>query len=59
MDEILKKFFHFLLGAFFVKTKILDIDKVFEILPKAFPKNKHGLIELNRKALLKGAQLCS
>ena len=48
-----------LLGAFIKKTGILDIGKVIETLPKAFPKHKQHLVEINQKALLKGAELCS
>lgn len=46
-----------LLGAFIKKTNIVNLDKVLEILPKAFPKNKQDLIEINRSALKKGAEL--
>jgi len=43
-----------LVGAFIKKTKVLDINKVLEILPQAFPQSKQDLIEINKKALLKG-----
>ena len=46
-----------LIGAFIKKTNLLDINKVLEILPKAFPKSKQDLVEINRQALLKGAGL--
>lgn len=46
-----------LLGAFIQKTKLLDLNKTIEILPKSFPKNKQDLIEINIKALKKGAEL--
>lgn len=46
-----------LLGAFIRKTNILDLNKVIETLPKAFPKDKQDLVEINRKALKKGADL--
>lgn len=46
-----------LLGAFIKKTNILDLNKVIEILPKAFPKHKQDLVEINKKALMKGAEL--
>jgi len=46
-----------LLGAFIKKTNIVSLDKVLEILPKAFPKNKQDLIEINKEALQKGAEL--
>ncbi len=46
-----------LLGAFIKKTNILTLDKVLEILPGAFPKHKQDLIEINKKALQKGAEL--
>ena len=45
-----------MLGALIKKTNILDLNKVIETLPKAFPKNKQDLIEINKKALLKGAE---
>ena len=48
-----------LLGAFIRKTGILDLDKVIGILPNAFPKHKQNLVEINKKALQKGAELCS
>jgi 2-oxoglutarate ferredoxin oxidoreductase subunit gamma len=48
-----------LLGAFIKKTKIFTLDKVLEILPISFPKSKQNLIEINKKALLEGAKLCS
>jgi len=48
-----------LLGAFIKKTNIVSLDKVIEILPKAFPKHKQDLIEINKKALQRGAELCS
>ena len=48
-----------LLGAFIKKTKILDLDKAIGILPKSFPKSKQDLVEINKKALQKGAELCS
>jgi len=48
-----------LLGAFIKKTNILSLDKVMEILPKSFPNNKQDLVEINKKALQKGAELCS
>ena len=46
-----------LLGAFLKKTNLLDLNKTIEILPKAFPKNKQDLIEINIKALKKGVEL--
>jgi len=46
-----------ILGALIKKTNILDLNKVIEILPKAFPKHKQDLIEINIKALKKGAEL--
>lgn len=46
-----------MIGAFIKKTKILGIDNAIEILTKAFPKHKQDLIEINKKALLKGAEL--
>ena len=45
-----------LIGAFIKKTNILDLNKVIEILPKSFPKHKQDLIEINKKALMKGAE---
>jgi len=47
-----------LLGAFIKKTKIVDLDTAIKILPKAFPKHKENLVEINKKALLRGARLC-
>ncbi len=46
-----------LIGAFIKKTNILNLNKVIETLPKAFPKRKQDLIEINIKALKKGAEL--
>lgn len=46
-----------MIGAFIKKTNILDLNKVIETLPKAFPKHKQDLIEINIKALKKGAEL--
>jgi 2-oxoglutarate ferredoxin oxidoreductase subunit gamma len=46
-----------LLGAFIKKTNIISLEKVIEILPKAFPKHKQDLIEINIEALRKGAGL--
>ncbi|MBU0629026.1 MAG: 2-oxoacid:acceptor oxidoreductase family protein [Nanoarchaeota archaeon] len=46
-----------LIGAFIKKTKILDINKVLEIIPQSFPKHKQDVVEINKKALLKGAEL--
>lgn len=48
-----------LLGGFIKKTKILDLNNVLENLHKFFPKNKQNLVEINKKALQKGAELCS
>lgn len=46
-----------LLGALIKKTNILNLNKAIETLPKAFPKRKQDLIEINIKALKKGAEL--
>ncbi len=46
-----------LLGAFVKKTNILDLNKVIETLPKALPKRKQDLIEINITALRKGSEL--
>ena len=46
-----------MVGAFVKKTGILNINKVIQILPNAFPKNKQDLVEINKKALEKGAEL--
>ena len=48
-----------LLGAFIKKTGILDLNNVLENLHKFFPKHKQDLVEINRRALLEGAKLCS
>ena len=48
-----------LLGAFVKKTNILDLNNVIENLDKFLPKRKHDLLEINKKALQKGAELCS
>lgn len=46
-----------LIGAFIKKTGLLDLSKALEILPSAFPKHKQDLIEINKKAMVKGAEL--
>lgn len=48
-----------MIGAFIKKTKILDFENVLENLHKFFPKSKQDLVEINKKALQKGAELCS
>ena len=48
-----------LLGAFIKKTNILDLNNILENLDKFFPKNKLDLIEINKRALKQGAELCS
>jgi len=46
-----------MIGAFIKKTNILDLNNVLENLHKFFPKRKQDLIEINKKALEKGAEL--
>lgn len=46
-----------MLGAFIKKTGILSLDKVIETLPRAFPKRKQDMVEINIQALKKGAEL--
>ncbi len=48
-----------LLGAFIKKTNILNLNSILENLHKFFPKRKQDLVEINRKALQKGAESCS
>lgn len=48
-----------LIGAFIKKTGILKLESVLENLHKFLPKNKQELVEINKKALQKGAELCS
>ena len=46
-----------MVGAFVKKTNLLGLQNVVDTLTKAFPKHKQDLIEINKKALLKGASL--
>lgn len=46
-----------LIGAFIKKTGVLDLNNVLDNLHKFFPKNKQDMIEINKSALKKGAEL--
>ena len=46
-----------LIGAFIKKTNLLDLNTVLENLHKFFPKSKQDLVEINKQALKKGAEL--
>ncbi len=46
-----------LVGAFIKKTNLLDLNNVLDNLHKFFPKSKQNLIEINKEALKRGAQL--
>jgi 2-oxoglutarate ferredoxin oxidoreductase subunit gamma len=46
-----------LIGAFLKKTKLLSLDTVLENLVNYFPKSKQNLIDINKQALRKGAEL--
>jgi 2-oxoglutarate ferredoxin oxidoreductase subunit gamma len=46
-----------LLGAFLESTRIVSPESVLESLKKVLSSNKHHLLEINKKALQKGASL--
>jgi 2-oxoglutarate ferredoxin oxidoreductase subunit gamma len=46
-----------LIGAFLEKTKILGMESIMESLQKVLALEKHHLLEVNHKALLKGTVL--
>ncbi|MFH1641847.1 MAG: 2-oxoacid:acceptor oxidoreductase family protein [Nanoarchaeota archaeon] len=48
-----------LIGGFIQKTNILKLETVKNNLDKFFPKQKQDLVEINKKALEKGALSCS
>jgi len=45
------------LGYLIAKKKIIDLKTVFEVIESIAPADKRGLIEINKKALQKGASL--
>jgi 2-oxoglutarate ferredoxin oxidoreductase subunit gamma len=46
-----------LIGAFLEKTKILGLESIMESLKKVLSPEKHHLLEVNQKALMKGTVL--
>lgn len=48
-----------LLGAYIEFTKVVTYDSIIESLKKVLPEDKHHLIEVNKRALSKGASLDS
>jgi len=46
-----------MIGAFIKKTNLLDLNNVLDNLHKFFPKSKQDLVEINKEALKKGAEL--
>ncbi len=47
------------LGAFIRKTNLLRMENIEKAIEEIFSEKKQELIELNKKALQKGAELCS
>ena len=47
------------LGAFIKKTSLLNLESIEKAIEELFSEKKPELVEINKKALQKGAELCS
>jgi len=45
------------LGSYIAETKLIDINKVVAVIERIAPKEKRGLVEINKQALYQGMEL--